>query len=130
MSDKISLRQNSELQGSRCQKRMLPFLAVILSLLTSACGGVLSHFGPETKPFRYEPPARVSDADRDECESSSLYEARAAGRRITGAKGMNTAGLLLGPLFLLGVGKTVHEAEEQAYESTFRDCLKEKGYTP
>ncbi len=129
MSDNISLRQNSELQGSRCQKRMLPFLAIILPLLTSACG-MLSHFGPETKPFRYEPPARVSDADRDECESRSMGAARAAGRGITGAKGMNTAALLLGPIFFLGVASTAYEAEEQAYESTFRDCLKEKGYTP
>ncbi len=105
-------------------------LIVLLGGLVFLSGcSVLGHFGSEEKPFRYKPPAAVSDVDRKDCESEAKSAASKAGSDVITGKGMDTAALLLGPLFVFGAGAHAFEAEEQGYEEKFKACLKGKGYS-
>ena len=106
--------------------RRLAQVTMVL-LLTSGCAS--HHFSPgQEKPFRYKPPAGVSDVDRRDCESQAMAAARNASHDLLGGKGVAGASALLGPIFVLGMLGSVGEAEERAYEKTFRACLDEKGY--
>ena len=103
-------------------------LVVTLPTLILAGCGLGSHVGPDASEFRYKPPASVSDDDRQACTSRARSAAFAESSKIANTKGLETATLLLGPIFTLGVFSHIYEAEEDAYETEFKECLKEKGY--
>jgi len=104
-----------------------PAAVTMILLLTAGCAS--HHFSPgEEKPFRYKPPAGVSDVDGRACEYQAIAAARNASNDLLGGKGVDGATALLGPIFVLGMLGSVGEAEERAYEKKFRDCLDEKGY--
>ncbi len=104
-------------------------MAVIIAtaFMISACG-MGTHFGVEPDEFRYEPPDTVSDEHEAQCTGPARSAARQRGNELTRSKGMENTAIYGGPIGALGVFTYIYEAEEDAYEEGFEDCLEEKGY--